>query len=162
MRKRFEQQQQLGLLAIADVEIPLKSRHELPAILAGLQHVFCDPELNAEAFGLIESCLYGEDQGRQGQGRPGLDLWEILVLGIVRLGTDSDWDALQHMANYDQLLRGILGVHGTRFGSKTKEYKRQTLVDTVSLLDEETLAGINSLVVGKAHQILKKKIKALK
>jgi hypothetical protein len=34
-----------------------------------------------------------------------MDLWQILVLGIVRLGLDADWDRLEHIANYDALVR---------------------------------------------------------
>ena len=157
MRKRFEQQQRLGIVPIAEVSIPLKSRHELPPILAGLKHIFCDPVLNARALGLIEVAIYGDDPDSQLIGRPGMDLWEVLVLGVVRLGTDSDWDALLHMANYDGLVRGILGVQGSIFGSDPKEYSRQTLVDNVSLLDEATINEINALVVGEGHRILKKK-----
>lgn len=157
MRNRFVQQQRLGMVPIAEVSFPLRSRHELVPILAGLQRVFVSPALNEAAFVLMEACIYREGTGNQRLGRPGMDLWEILVLGVVRLGTDSDWDALLQMANYDSLLRGILGVDGVAFGSARKEYRRQTLVDNVSLLDEATIGGINALVVGEGHRILKKK-----
>jgi hypothetical protein len=156
MRSRFKQQLSLGIVPIAEVAMPLRSRDGLPPILAGLQRIFVTPELNEAAFGLIEKCIYGDSPGRQSIGRPGMDLWEVLVLGVVRLGTDSDWDSLLLMANYHSLLRGILGVEGG-FGSARKEYRRQTLVDNVSLLDEATINGINALVVGEGHRILKKK-----
>jgi IS5 family transposase len=156
MRNRFEQQLSLGILPIAEVVFPLRSRHELAPILAGLQRIFTTPALNAAAFGLMEACIYGESHDSQRIGRPGMSLWEVLVLGVVRLGTDSNWDALLQMANYDSLLRGVLGVDGG-FGSVRKEYCRQTVVDNVSLLDEATVNGINALVVGEGHRILKKK-----
>ena len=38
-------------------------------------------------------------------GRPGLDLWHILVLGVVRLALGCDYDRLAYLANYDALLR---------------------------------------------------------
>jgi len=31
-------------------------------------------------------------RSQEGHGRPGLDLWHILVLGIVRLALDCDYD----------------------------------------------------------------------
>ena len=48
--------------------------------------------------------------GKKATGRPGLDLWQILVLGVVRLGLNCDYDRLEHLANYDSLLRQILGL----------------------------------------------------
>jgi hypothetical protein len=33
--------------------------------------------------------------GKKAAGRSGMDLWQILVLGIVRLGLDADWDRMK-------------------------------------------------------------------
>ena len=82
MRKRFESQLQLGQTAIEHVAIPLKSRDELPPILAGLQWIFLTPEVNEEIFDLLEKQVC---KGKQQTGRPGMDLWHILVLGVTRL-----------------------------------------------------------------------------
>ena len=67
-----------------------------------------------------------------------MSLWEILVLGTVRLCLDTNWDRLEHLSNYDTLIRGILGVLPTDF-SQGKIFKHQTLRDNVALLDEATL-----------------------
>jgi hypothetical protein len=157
MRKAFEQQHTIGTQPICEVKFPLRSRHELAPILAGLQHIFCDPKLNSAVFDLISQHIYGGEQEKKSMGRPGMHLWEIFVLAVVRLGTDSNWDALLQMANYDRLVRGILGVNDVVFGATPKEYFRQTVVDNVSLLDEATIIRINSLVVGEGHRVLKKK-----
>jgi hypothetical protein len=87
MRRRFEVQLALGQTPIERVPIPLKSRDELPPILAALQWVFVTPEINQEIFALLEARLLA---GKKATGRPGLDLWRILVLGVVRLGLDCD------------------------------------------------------------------------
>jgi hypothetical protein len=157
MRKEFEQQFTLGIEPICEVKISSKSRHELPALVAGLQHIFCNTELNSAVFDVISQCLYGDEQGKKAKGRPGMSLWEIFVLGVVRLGTNTDWDALLHMANYDRLLRGILGVNENVYCAARKEYSRQTLIDNVSLLDEATIVQINDLIVLEGHRVLKKK-----
>ena len=107
MRKRFEVQLTLGQTPIEKVQLPLKSRDELPPILAGLKWIFLTPEINAQIFALLETKLVA---GKKATGRPGVDLWQILVLGVVRLGLDCDYDRLEHLANYDSLLRQILGV----------------------------------------------------
>lgn len=154
MRKRFEQQLSLGIVPISEVNISLKSRHELPPILASLQHIFMDPALNSAVLDLLERRICGD---KENTGRPGMDLWQILVFGVVRLGTDSNWDALHHFANHDTALRGILGVGTTGFGAEEKEFAYQTLIDNVSLLDEDTIKEISALVVAEGHRILKKK-----
>jgi hypothetical protein len=69
--------------------LPLKSRDELPPILAGLQWLWMHPTLKAEIFALLEAKILA---GKQATGRTGMDLWQILVLGVVRLGLDADWD----------------------------------------------------------------------
>jgi IS5 family transposase len=149
MRKRFEIQLELGARSIADVKIPTDSRDELPAILRGLQHIYCTPELNKKVFDILEEkVLSGVDKTF---GRPGMNLWEILTFGSIRLGRDSDYDQLQHIANYDLLVREMIGI--SNFGENLKRFPLQTLKDNVSLLDDETLKQINELVA-KAGQAL--------
>ena len=92
MRKRFDAQIGLWQTPIENVAIPEKSRDELPPILAGLQWIFITPEINEEIFGLLEEKVV---VGRSDTGRPGMDLWHILVLGVVRLGLDCDYDRLR-------------------------------------------------------------------
>jgi len=89
MRKRFECQLQMGQTAIEKIEIPLKSRDELPPILAGLQWMFLTPEVNEEIFEILEEKVQGD---KKQTGRPGMELWHILVLGVVRLGLDCDYE----------------------------------------------------------------------
>lgn len=153
MRKRFDQQLTLGTTPISEVKIPHRSRDELPHVLAGLQHIYCTPDLNSEIFTILEEKIC---KGKQKTGRFGMSLWEILVLGTVRLCLDTNWDRLEHLSNYDTLIRGILGVLPTDF-SQGKLYKYQTLRDNVALLDEATLEKINDVVVRAGHRIVKKK-----
>ena len=54
MRKRFDQQLSLGNTPISEVKIPLRSHGELPPVLAGLQHIYCTPDLNSEIFAILE------------------------------------------------------------------------------------------------------------
>lgn len=145
----------LGIVPIPEVKISLKSRDELPSILWGLQHVFNDPALNEAVFQLLEARICG---GKKATGRPGMDLWQILVLGVVRLGLDCNWDRLVHTANNDKMLRGILGVETTGFRSGDDEdFHYQTVLDNVTLLDIDTIKEIGALVAGEGHRILKKK-----
>jgi hypothetical protein len=86
-----------------------------------------------------------------------MDLWQILVLGVTRLGLDTDYDRLEHLANYDTLLRQMLGVSATPWGAQAKVFAHQTLRDNVALLDEATLQEINALVAAAGRAVFKKK-----
>ena len=39
-----------------------------------------------------------------------MDLWQILVLGVVRLGLDCDYDRLEDMANHHSLVREMMDL----------------------------------------------------
>ena len=95
MRQRFECQTDPGQTPIAQVVIPLKSRDELPPVLAGLQWIFRTPEVNHAVFDLLEKKVVGDKLAHT--GRPGMDLWHIPVLGVVRLCLDCDYDRIEHI-----------------------------------------------------------------
>jgi IS5 family transposase len=153
MRKRFEVQLILGHTPIERVALPLRSRDELPPVLAGLQWIFQSPDLNSQIFELLEKKVVG---GKKATGRPGLDLWHILVLGVVRLALDCDYDRLEHLANYDGLLRQILGL-GPVLSDPEKPFHYKTLSENVCHVDEEVLGAINTLVVQAGRAAFKKK-----
>ena len=100
MRKRFEQQRKLGVISISEVKLPLKSRDELPPILRALQHIYATPELNEEVFRILEEKAL---EGKKKTRRYGMELWHILVLSVVRLGLDADYDRLEDFANHHKL-----------------------------------------------------------
>jgi transposase, IS5 family len=154
MRQRFDQQLNLGVHPIPEVKFPLKSRDELPPILRGLQYIFITPSLNEKVFALLEEKVC---KGKKKTGRKGMDLWHILVLAVVRHGLNTNWDRLESMANYDALVRMVLGVHTTSFGAPQMEFTYQSIIDNVGQIDEALLRSINQLVVGAGHELLKKK-----
>lgn len=152
MRKRFEQQNELDAQLIPDVKIDGKSRHELPQLLAGLQYIFITPGLNGAVFEILERKILGD---KKATGRLGMSLWEILVLGTMRLNLEADYDTVYDFANHHQVVRGILGVHTRQVFGEGKYYPLQTLKDNISLLDEQTLKEISELVVKAGHELKK-------
>ena len=150
MRKRFDAQIGLDQVPIEKVIIPHKSRDELPPVLAGLQWIFATPEVNQEIFALLEEKVCGD---KKDTGRPGMDLWHILVLGVVRLALDCDYDRLEHVAEYDRLVRAIMGV--ADFGGQ-EQFHHKTISDNVCHVDAELLEKINEIVVRHGRQALKK------
>ena len=156
MRQRFEQQLSLRMTPIAEVKFPLKSRDEIPPILKALQYIFITPALNEQVFALLENKIC---KGKNKTGRKGMDLWHILVLGVVRHAQGTNWDKLQYIANYDILVRKVMGVHTNAFTQDEEEFNYQTILDNISLLDEDTLIDINKLIVEAGYSLLKKKRK---
>lgn len=154
MRQRFQQQTTLGITPVSEVKFPLRSRDELPPVLMALQHIFVTPELNEKVFALLEKKVLKD---KKKTGRKGMDLWHILVLAVIRHTLDTNWDRLEHIANYDVLLRKILGIHVEKFGIEETEFAYQTIVDNVSQIDDELLHQINLMVVKHGHNLLKKK-----
>jgi hypothetical protein len=150
MRQRFNPQPDLQITPIEKIVLPLKSRDELPPILAGLQWIWMHPTLKAQILALLEVRVLGD---KKATGRTGMDLWQILVLGVVRLGLDADWDRMEHLANYDLLLRQMLGVCPDPWGTNAHRFVHQTLRDNAALLDEGLLQQINVLVAAAGRQV---------
>lgn len=154
MRKRFEQAPELDFHPISEIQINTKTRHQLAPMLVALQYIFTTPELNKQVFIILEEDI---TKKKKRTGRMGMSLWEILVLGVVRLNLDIDYDFLIDQANNHDELRGILGVRSKNVFNNKKEYKVQTIIDNVQLLEEKTIVKINEVLVKAGHQIIKKK-----
>jgi hypothetical protein len=80
-----------------------------------------------------------------------MDLWHILVLAVVRHTLNTNWDRLEHVANYDQLLRELPGAYSTGFNDEKVMFFNQSILDNVQLIDEALLQQINLLVVEAGH-----------
>ncbi len=149
----------LGITPISEVVINTNSRHQLPQLLIGLQHIFVTHELNDEVFKILSEKVYKE---KKETGRLGMSLWEILVLGVVRLNLDTDYDSLHDLSNNHTELRQILGVHKQVYMDQGVEYKLSTLKQNVRLLDEETLSKISEVVAKAGHTLKKKRARKRK
>ena len=115
---------QIGEIDISDVNIELNTRDEIPQLLRGLQHLYTDTTLRSKIFKELWKMV--PDDIDTENGRTGMDLWSILVLGDLRVSCNCDWDKLQELANNHYTLRQMLG-HGVF--DFDKRYPRQTLCD---------------------------------
>ena len=154
MRHHFQTQPDLQITPIEKIRLPLRSRDELPPILAGLQWLWRHPTLKPEILALLEAKILA---GKKATGRTGMDLWQILVLGVVRLGLDADWDRMEDMANHHLLVRQMLGVPATPWGEDARMFGHQTLRDNVALLDDELLQAINARLAAAGREVFAKK-----
>lgn len=153
MRKRFEAQLSLGCTPIHEVKIPPKTKNHMVALAAAIQYIYVNPEWNGKIFSLLSEKI---SKKKKATGRNGMSLWEIFVLGQVRLCMNIGYDELHYRANYDNLLRGLLGVLPTDF-THGREYEYQNIYDNVRLLDDELLKQINDVIVSVGHEVFKKK-----
>ena len=152
MRKVIDIQMQLGETAIASIKFDPRSRDEIPQLLRGLQAIYCDKTVRALVFDALTELIPPHIDTRN--GRAGMDLWKILVLGSVRLLCNWDYDRLHEIANNHKTLRQMLG-HGIM--DADYQYQLQTLKDNISLFTPEILDKINQIVVQYGHQIAGKK-----
>ena len=157
MRTVFDPQLTLGQVAIADIKLDPKSRDDIPQLLRGLQHIHADPELRQRVFAILAELLPdrvgAEGKASPDTGRPGMAQWRILVLGVLRLGLNADYDRIQELANQHATLRLMLG-HGD--WADASYYELQTLKDNLMLFTPEILDRINREVVRAGHKALKK------
>ncbi len=96
MRKIFEPQLKLGQTPIEDIPFDLQSRDEITELLLCFQAIFINPDLRNEVFQILRKMIPAHIDGKN--GRPGMDLWTVLVLGTLRLVCNWDYDKLVDIA----------------------------------------------------------------
>jgi len=149
MRKMINPQLKIGQVDIPNIKFDLSSRDEIPQMLIGLQVIYSDPTSREAVFQAISEHLGKKIDFHN--GRPGMDLWEILVLGTLRLNCDWDFDKLHDIANNHSKLREMLG-HCPY--DMEIQYKLQTLKDNITLFTPELMDIINQIVVGYGHKLI--------
>ena len=153
MRNRFESQMRLGVNPIEKIVIR-KGRDAQVAVLQALQWVFCTPQVNEEVFQLLESKLTDKQKNL---GRSGMDLWTILVFGVMRLTRNQSYDDLCYSSNNDLLMREMVGI-----GRHEEEpvFRLTTIKENVSILTDDLLAEINAIIVKHGQALIQKKTKS--
>jgi transposase, IS5 family len=152
MRKVIDMQMKFGEVDIATIDFDPRSRDEIPKLLMGLQEIYCNRKVRDAVFAaLCDLIPEGVDANN---GRRGMDLWKILVLGTLRLSCNWNYDKLMDIANNHKTLRLMLG-HSSILDEYY--YPLQTLKDNLSLFTPEVLDRINQLVLQHGYQIVGKK-----
>ncbi len=142
-------QREIGEVRIEDIERNPKSRDDIPALLAGLPHRYGDRGLRARRFELLAQHIApGSDRGT---GRPGMERWRMLVMGVVKQGLGCDYDRIHERVNEHRTRRRFLGH------SSEERYPLQTVIDHVELRGPELLAAVGRLVVESGHRVAGKK-----
>ena len=103
----IQEQMRFGEVAIGDIKFDIRSRDEIPKLLMGLQAIYCNLDVRRQVFEVLVNLI--PDDINPNNGRTGMDLWKILVLGTLRLSCNWDYDKLMEIANNHDTLRLMLG-----------------------------------------------------
>jgi IS5 family transposase len=141
----------LGEVDLSNMLIDARCRDDIPKILLGLQYIYNTPHLRIKVYDLLLELLpKGTDCNN---GRPGMNLWSIFVLGVLRLNLNADYDRIHDLANNHKLIRTALGE--SNWGD-TNNYRLQTIRDNVALFTPEILDRISRVVVDAGHDLVGK------
>ena len=152
MRKVINTQTLLGQVDISEITFDLRSRDEIPKLLRGLQYIYCTAEIRRQVFEVLKGMV---PRGvSMNNGRPGMELWKILVMGTIRLNCNWDYDKLKEIVDNHLTIRQMLGHPDF---SDTYRYPMQTIEDNVKLFTPEILQKVNDIVVNAGHNLVKKK-----
>jgi hypothetical protein len=156
MREIIKPQLALGVVDIAAIQLDPLSRDDIPRLLSGLQYIYMQPQVREEVFTMLRDVVPVNAEGQPvsvDTGRPGMAQWQILVLGVLRLGLNADYDRLQELANKHLDIRQMLGHSDF---ADDKSWGVQTLKDNLRLFTPELLERINTVVVKAGHVLVKK------
>lgn len=157
MRKVFPPQMCIGQIGIADIQIDVSSRDDIPVILLGLQHIYTSQPLRDAVFKILEEVAPTKLDNEEAKvvsinkGRPGMDQWSILVLGALRLGLNADYDRILELANQHRTIREMLGLGCF---DADKRYCLQTLKDNLKLFTPKVMACINIEIIQAGYRLL--------
>lgn len=152
MRVIKNQQMKIGEIDISHIKFDQKSRDDIPQVLMGLQYIYVNISVREEIFSLLMQKFSPEKN--KNNGRPGMELWSVFVMGVLRLNLNLDYDRLRELVNEHKTIREMLG-HG--MFDDEYQYNLQTIKDNVQLLTPELLDKINMIVVKSGHDLVKKK-----
>lgn len=103
MRQIIRPQLSLGVVDIAAIPLDPFSCDDIPRLLRGLQYLYQPPQVREEVFTILRDVVPLDAAGKPvsvDTGRPGMSQWQILVLGVLRLGLNADYDRIQDLANH--------------------------------------------------------------
>ena len=95
-------------MPIEDLLLDARSLDDIAAILEGIQQLYGNVPLRQQIFALLDQYVLGNAAAEQpaqpsakphpGRGRPGMELWTVLVLVLLKQGMKCDFDHLTELA----------------------------------------------------------------
>ena len=161
MRVVYTEQLSFEQTPIEEVAIDPRSRDDIPAALRAIQHLYSYVPLREQVFTLLEEHILdrvdladAEEQAaaqvNPARGRPGMQLWIVLVPALLKQALDCDFDRLAELANTHIDVRSIMGLSGPFCD---RQFSHRSVNRNVSLLTPDLLRGLNQLVVGEGQRL---------
>ena len=142
MRKAFSSQGRLDCLPIERLQLNLNCRDEIVPLLEALKHIFGQSELREQLIRLVADDI--NETTRDDIGREGFDYWQIVVLAVVRLGCNVDYDKLQDLCENHRALRCLLGAGDW---DQATSFAARRIRDTLAQLKPSTIEAMNHSLV---------------
>lgn len=142
MRKAFRLQLRLDCQSIEQLTLNLNCRDEIVPLLAALKHVFEQTDLRNRLTQLVASDI--NERTRDDIGREGFDYWQIVVLAVVRLGCNLDYDKLQDLCENHRALRCLLGIGDW---DANVSFAARRIRDTLAQLKATSIEKMNRMIV---------------
>jgi hypothetical protein len=114
--------------------------------------LYVNETIRTEVFKILESLAPKDVNAKN--GRQGMLSWNILVMGVLQLNLNWDYDRLLEMVNHHRIIRDMLGCHF--YNDNVDSHKLQTLKVNVSLLTTDVIDQINQVVEKSGHKALNK------
>lgn len=148
VRKSYERQSHFGATPVASLQLNLNCRDEIIPVLAALRHIYLDSNLRRKVTQLVAADL--SDDTRRDTGRPGFDDWQVLVLGVLRMACNLDYDKLQDLAENHVAIRTMLCVEGW---DQDVSFDYRRIRNAISELKPQTLEVINQTIVRHGQRL---------
>lgn len=150
MQNLIESRRPAGSVPIEEIDLDRKSRDDIPALLIGLQEIYMNEETRTELSRLLDEHIL--QSTRRDIDRREVDIWAILVMGILKQGLHWDDYRLQDFVNHHRTIREMLG-HDILDES---EYELQTIRNNVERVPPELLREVGRLVAETGHKVARK------
>ena len=140
----------LDFVPIENVRLDVKSGDGIPAPLIGFQAIYKNEATRTELFRLLGGHIFPDRCGDT--ARPGMDLWAILAMGVLKWGLRWDHDRRRELANEHGTIRRMLGhgVDGIR-------YELENIRDNVERMTPNLLRVVDRLIVETGYNVAGKK-----
>ena len=149
MRIPHRNQLLLDVTPISKIELNLECRDRMIPTLVALQFLYTNPEFRDKALQLVEQDL--AQHADLHKGKPGMTLWQILVLASVKQACNYTYDHLQYLAENDRNLEAMLQ---RRNWQEEELFRWKRIQANVCLVRPETIEQISNLVVTEGHRLV--------
>ena len=138
MRVYRSLQAKIGEIDISKIKLDENSKDDIQRALRGIQTLYNNKEAMEQVCAILTEKIAPEKD--KNNGRTGMELWNILVLGIIRLVANIDYCRLRDYANSHREVRGFLGLS---YLVDDEIFDLQTIKNNVGLLTKEILDEIS-------------------